>query len=115
MIILNKTHRIVKKIKLTVFFVLSLVLLAISCEKKDELNQQHANGLVLNYGEPAADGCGWVIQVNKIDYSPINLDAKFKKDSLKVVLNYQILASTFNCGWRDSGYQQIKIMSVSQR
>jgi len=104
-----------KRIRFVLLLFFAFCLFAASCGTKNESDGLLQNGLVLNYGEPAADGCGWVIQINKVDYSPINLDAKFKKDSLKVVVNYQILASTFNCGWRDSGYQQIKIMSVSQR
>jgi len=84
----------------------------VGCDKKNESEFQIQNGLVLNYGEPALDGCGWVIQINKVDYSPVNLDANFQKDSLKVAVEYQILKSTFNCGWRDHGYQQIKIVSI---
>lgn len=104
-----------KKIKLTIFLVLSLGFLAISCEKKDELNQQHTNGLVLYYGDPAVDGCGWMIKIDTVVYAPVNLDANFQKDSLKVVVDYQTLKSTWNCGWRSSGYQQIKIGNIKQQ
>ncbi len=104
-----------KKIKLTIFLVLSLVFLAISCEKKDELNQYHTNGLVLYYGDPAVDGCGWMIKIDTVVYAPINLDANFQKDSLKVVVDYQTLKSTWNCGWRSFGYQQIKIGYIKQQ
>ena len=101
-----------KKIKL-LFFVFILGFVAVSCDKKNESEFQMQNGLVLNYGNPAADGCGWVIRIDKVDYSPVNLDTNFQKDSLKVVVDYQVLKSTFNCGLNDYGYQQIKIVSIN--
>jgi len=102
----------VRKIILLFGLVLFFGILILSCEKRDELNLKHAEGLVLYYGDPAVDGCGWIIQINKVDYSPVNLDAKFQKDSLKIVLDYQILKSTWNCGWQGSGIQQIKIGNI---
>jgi hypothetical protein len=102
-----------KKIKL-LFFLFTLGLIAVSCDTKNESEFQMQNGLVLYYGSPAVDGCGWVIRIDKVDYSPMNLDAKFEKDSLKVVVNYQILKSTFICGDGVGRYQQIKITSIKQ-
>ena len=102
-----KTQRFVFAISILLFIVAGT-----GCDKKNDSELQIQNGLVLNYGEPALDGCGWVIQLNKVDYSPVNLDAKFQKDSLKVAVEYQILKSTFNCGWGGHGYQQIKITSI---
>ena len=101
----------IKKILATIG-ILFFLIGGTGCDKKNDSELQIQNGLVLNYGEPALDGCGWVIQLNKVDYSPVNLDAKFQKDSLKVAVEYQILKSTFNCGWGGHGYQQIKITSI---
>ena len=90
-------------------------LMAVSCDKKNEPTLESVNGLVLNYGDPAADGCGWVIQVDKVIYSPVNLNTNFQKDSLKVVVDYQLLNSYFACGWRTPGYRQIKITSIKKK
>jgi hypothetical protein len=104
-----------KKLKLFTLFLLLLpfcvVLLGAGCEK-DEPDVQQADGLVLYYGNPAVDGCGWMIKIDNIEYSPTNLDSKFQQDSLKIILYYDTLNSTWNCGWRDPGYQQIKIIDI---
>jgi hypothetical protein len=65
------------------------------------------------FGEGGVDGCGWIIRVDNIEFSPINLDLKYRKDSLKINLDYDTLTSTWNCGWRDPGYQQIQIKSIN--
>ena len=88
--------------------------MTVSCEKKSEPEFQQKNGIVLNYGSPAADGWGWMIEMNKIVYSPVNLDSNFLHDSLKVIVYYQILNSTFTCGWRTPGFQQINIISIKK-
>ena len=82
------------------------------CEKENEPDVQNVNGLVLYYGDTAADGCGWIIKMNNVEYSPINLDSKFQEDSLEVILDYDTLTSTWNCGWRKPGYQQIQIITI---
>ena len=79
-----------------------------------KLDNQNVPGLILYYGDPAVDGCGWMIEINKVIYSPITLDDAFKKDSLKVILDYQTLSTTWNCGWRNPGYPQIKISNIKQ-
>lgn len=95
------------------FFVFGIV--SVSCDKKSESDFQLMNGLVHNYGDPAVDGCGWMIEVDKVLFSPINLDANFQKDSLKVILDYEVLKSKWACGWRSQGYPQIKIINIKQK
>jgi hypothetical protein len=90
-------------------------LMAVSCDNKNEPTLESANGLVLNYGDPAADGCGWVIQVDKVIYSPVNLDTTFQQDSLKVAVVYQSLSSYSLCGWLTPGYREIKITSIKKK
>jgi hypothetical protein len=92
-------------------FALFFSLMGAGCEK-EEPSMKKANGLVLYYGNPAVDGCGWMIKIDSIEYSPTNLDSMFQQDSLKVILDYDTLNSTWNCGWREPGYQQIQIIEI---
>ena len=101
--------------KCAVLLMLTVGIIAVSCDKKSDPNLQSANGLVLNYGNPEVDGCGWVIQVDTVVYSPVNLNTNFQQGNLKVIVDYQILNTYFSCGWRTPGYRQIKITSIKKR
>ena len=101
--------------KCALFVMLTVGFIAVSCDNKSNRELQTTNGLVLNYGNPEVDGCGWVIKVDTVVYSPVNLDTAFKQDSLKVKVDYQILNTYFSCGWRTPGYRQIKITSIKKQ
>jgi hypothetical protein len=106
-----------KFLRLISFFLLLMplcvILLTAGCEKEEEPEVQDASGLVLFYGEPAVDGCGWMIKINHVEYSPINLESVFQTDSLEVELDFDKLNTTWNCGWREPGYRQIKITRIN--
>jgi len=107
-----------KKVKIFLILLGMIGIVAFSCKKNklDSLSiNQNLQGLILYYGDPAVDGCGWMIEINKVAYSPILLDSTFRKDSLKVILDYQLLASTWNCGWRSPGYNQIEIKAIKKQ
>lgn len=76
--------------------------------------QRDVSALVFYEGNPGVDGCGWLIQHDQDSYSPVNSDSVFKIDSLKVVLSYKILESTWNCGWRLPGYKEIEIFEIKK-
>lgn len=104
-----------KKLKLLTTLLLLLplcvVLLGAGCD--DELDTiKNTHGLVKYFGDPSVDGCGWMIEIDTVIFSPINLDVDYQKHSLKIVLDYKILTSTWNCGWRTPGYQQIEISRI---
>jgi hypothetical protein len=109
----------IKKLKLFAIFLfllpLCVVMLGAGCEKDEESDIKDAHGLVMYYGDPAVDGCGWIIKINNSEYSPINLDSKFHEDSLEIILDYDTLISTWNCGWRQPGYQQIQIIAINTK
>ncbi len=54
---------------------------------------EEANGLVLDLGDPAADGCGWVIQMTldgtPQNYRPDTLAEAFKVNNLAVKVNFK--------------------------
>lgn len=97
-----------------VFLIVGLC--ALSCENQspsvNSVIEVDVPALVLYEGDPAVDGCGWLIQRDKSFYSPVDLDSEFQSDSLKVILTYQVLESTWNCGWRESGYEEIEITKI---
>jgi len=96
-------------------FILLFALIGAGCEKKEEPNNNlKAEGLILDAGRPATDGCGWVFKTNGIIYSPVELDAKFQKDSLKVNVEYRILTTQATCGWHSPGYSMIEIVKISK-
>ncbi|RCH55167.1 hypothetical protein DJ568_08235 [Mucilaginibacter hurinus] len=83
--------------------------------KKDDNKSKKADGVVLDFGNIKADGCGWVIRIDQIDYSPQNLDEAFKQDNLNVTLTYDQLATRFQCGLAANiGLPQIKVNDIRQ-
>ncbi len=101
---------------ISLLFILVLVFEIFGCKQNsEEVGSQYQKGLILYLGDPAVDGCGWMVQVNDSLYSPINLDPKFQVESLKVTLNYTVLSSTWKCGWRTPGYKEINIGSIQKQ
>jgi hypothetical protein len=95
-------------------------LFVISCESQSPLDevpaeQRNVSALVIFDGSPAVDGCGWLIHHDQNFHTPVNLDSLFMIDSLKVILSYNILESTWNCGWRQLGYREIEIVEIEKQ
>jgi len=104
--------------KVSFLIVFASIFLIVSCCNENFQNSKYHNGLVLDYGNPAADGCGWVIKINDTIYAPIELDTKFCKDSLEIYIDYKVLSSTRNCNWwvpNKYVYPEIKILSIKTR
>jgi len=97
-----------KLLLLTLF----IVALSTSACKKTEL--AYTDATVINAGAVAADGCGWVIRIGDTNYSPTNLDEKFKETELKVSIRYQTLASKFECGWGQK-IDEIKLLDIKKK
>lgn len=90
-----------------------LFFLGLGCEKEESnTHVQSASALILYYGDPSVDGCGWLISTDENIYAPTNLDSIYHSDSLRVILDYDTLFSSWNCGWRNSGYKEIKIYNI---
>jgi hypothetical protein len=90
-----------------------IIIAAFSCNKDEPEVIDSQQGLVLFHGDPAVDGCGWLIEIGEEMYSPVNLKSEFQKDSLGVIVDYKILSSEWNCGWREPGYRQIEILNIA--
>lgn len=86
----------------------------ISACKKDIIyqdkrsNQLKAIATVINSGSPALDGCGWLIKVGPVSYSPDNLPENFKESGINVKIEYTVSDTDFVCGWG----QKLKYMHL---
>ncbi len=92
-------------------FVLAIV--TVNCQR-DTLGKilKEERALVVFLGDPSVDGCGWLLDIENSLYAPVNLEPGFQVDSLAVTVKYEIQSGTWNCGWRTSGYQKIKIKEI---
>jgi hypothetical protein len=70
--------------------------------------------IVVFGGDPSVDGCGWLLSIDDKLYYPVNLKAAYQVDSLKVSVKYETQTGTWNCGWRNPGYEKIEIKEISQ-
>ncbi|WP_183579944.1 hypothetical protein HDF18_25575 [Mucilaginibacter sp. X5P1] len=114
--------------KLNLFYksILSILTLSVcvilSCKKSDHAtNIINADATVLNTGSTAADGCGWLIQVETPDstFSIPDLPAQYQVNNLKVHIAYHKLATRFYCGQlalaKDPGITEIELDAIKKR
>ena len=99
-------------LKVLLFIALLTALAYSGCKKDGEIVLTDAT--IINAGAVAADGCGWVIRVNDVNYSPVNLDDKFKVNELKVGIYYDKLNEKFTCGWGQK-IDEIKLLEINRR
>ncbi len=99
-------------LKLLLLPVLFIVLTFAACKKDSGLVAVEAT--VIDSGPVAADGCGWMIRVGNTNYSPTNLDGKYKETELKVIVTYKVLSSKFVCGWGNK-LDEIEIVNIRKK
>src|SRR5580698_8586408 len=84
------------------FIAFLLLLVGSSCKKLENSTPPKTlktNAIIVNSGEIAADGCGWLIRLNdQTEFSPVNLSADFQQDNLKVNITYTQLSTSTSCG-----------------
>lgn len=69
-----------------------------SCKKSPAICDNPTTALILYRGAPEVDGCGWMVQINGVDYHPLSLAAAYQTDSLKVNVSYAADTSRYYCG-----------------
>ncbi len=99
-------------VKLSLLFLFILVVSFGACKKDSGLIAAEAK--IINSGAVAADGCGWLIKIGDVNYSPTNLDNKYKETELQVVLTYKVLPSKFVCGWGNK-IDEIEIVNINRK
>lgn len=99
-----------KKLRsITIVFV--ALLMAFKCE--NQRNSQMTEAKIVFSGLVAADGCGWLVEIDGEDFSPINLDEAYEKDGLIVEMELEYLSTGFQCGMNpDFKIPQVKILSI---
>lgn len=83
------------------------------CDKED----QWVDAVVLDYGSPAVDGCGFVIEIDGSIYFPVDLEEKYRVDKKEIRLQYNLLEDMQTCGFPHSRveYPKISIREISDR
>lgn len=82
--------------KLKFYFTLLLFLACMclyTCKK-----EYSATATILDEGNIASDGCGWMIKVNNKIYHPDNLPEQYKVNNLNVSIKYRLLNYHWSCG-----------------
>lgn len=88
-------------------------LLLLGACQKEEL---WVDAVILDFGSPAVDGCGFVIQIENQIYYPVNLEEKYQIDGKNVKVQYNTLEEMHTCGFSHSGaiFQKINIRNYSK-
>lgn len=102
--------------KLLIAFVL-LVVASTSCKKSDQSTQKDISATIINSGNIAADGCGFLIKIDAsgTSYHADNLPVDYQKDKLPVTISYHLLDTKFSCGLLANNISVIKIDAIQQK
>jgi uncharacterized protein YcfL len=96
--------------KLILIFSL-LVFGLVSCDS-DGPEIVETQAVVLDGGSVAADGCGWLIKIDGVNYSPTYLNTQYQQDGLAVLVTLEYLSTTFTCGLLPTEIPQIRIEQI---
>ncbi|HWZ14796.1 MAG TPA: hypothetical protein VNW95_06115 [Mucilaginibacter sp.] len=112
--------KLTKQFTSIIIFVFVLpVLTTLSCKKQPiNLGDITENATVIDAGSPAADGCGWLIEIDGTNnsYSPTNLPDIYKTANLKVHISYKILSTRFQCGMvATNTFPQIQLDAITKQ
>lgn len=102
-----------KYLKLTSLLLITILLL-ISCNK-DTADLIKKEAIIVYEGNPAVDGCGYVLLIDENKYKAIELNKEFTEDSLIVNVEYLLLDSRWTCNWQENKYSEIKIINISKK
>ncbi len=72
------------------------------------------DAVIRNYGDPALDGCGWVVDVSSTIYMPKNLAPEFHTDGLEVKIKYEELGRV-NCGLVKDAHLSMQIEEIQKK
>lgn len=91
--------------------VILLGFLAISaCNKEDEF----VDARIIDGGDIAVDGCGWLIEISSETFKPVDLPEEFKVDGKLVEIKYDELDSMADCGFAQDVYREISITVIQE-
>ncbi|MBL7833642.1 MAG: hypothetical protein JNK18_06790 [Cyclobacteriaceae bacterium] len=108
-----------------IFFLFLVAICWVACVAEDSSNageragaktrtSQAVKAIVLDEGEPAADGCGWTLMIDSTRYKPTNLSDEFKMTDLKVKVTYEELETIYRCGIAALPMPELKILTIEK-
>jgi hypothetical protein len=75
-----------------------------------------SEGIVSFAGEPAVDGCGWLLTIDNETFFPVNMNEEYRIKGLRVQLVYETVSTTRNhCDWWGTGkggYRSINLKRI---
>jgi len=81
-----------------------------ACDKEGEF----VNAKIIDGGDIAVDGCGWLIEVSSETFKPVDLPEEFKVDGKLVEVKYDELDSMADCGFAQDVYSEISITVIQE-
>lgn len=98
-------------------FALAFCSLALFSCDKDPMPSTSA--LVLDYGDVAADGCGFLVLLGEgADAElvrPTNLPETFQKDSVELWVDFVDVEEQFTCGLQAISYNQVELQLITEK
>ena len=108
---LNKYIKNIRPKTLTLLLASIIIFAGLSCDNHS--GEIYVSDAMINYTDPAVDGCGWTITINDEDFHPVNLKEEFRVDGTSVSVKYWILSASWKCpSWRNYPMRQIEIKSI---
>lgn len=103
--------------KQTWYFFPLILLILLACENTDRSDDETLAlkvdlseiGLVKDYGPIAADGCGWIIEIDSSDYQALALPEEYQIDSLYILSVFNPTADTFIC-FGDAPFPYVEVL-----
>ncbi len=85
------------------------------CKKENLI--KNINATIIDAGNTAADGCGWLIKIDAsaTSYHADNLPVDFQKDKLPVIVSYHLLNTKFSCGLLSNNISVINIDAIKKK
>lgn len=91
---------------------ISIFIIIASCSSDSEFDKN--TGTIYDSGNPALDGCGWLVTIGSKNYKPVNLPVEFEVDGLEVTLTYKTLKEKGDC-YVPNSITQINIKKIAER
>lgn len=89
---------------------------SVAGEKAGKASQtdHSVKAIIMDEGDPAADGCGWTVMIDSTRYKPTNLSDEFKVTDLKVKVTYEELETIYRCGLAALPMPELKILTIEK-
>jgi len=95
--------------------IFTFAILLFSACKKRTIFPTEKDGMVVWTGSSQVDaGCDFMIEINSVQYKPLDLSPEFQQDSLLVKVRYTLKGEKGVCSWNSEAIT-MKIIDISKR